>query len=276
MSDSDPPAEVSSDEEPALQQPEGDEDSDNENAPAPQPAQNLPMMGAQAAHNLPAMGPQALLQFFAQFQHSRQRAASSHDELVDRLCQAGALTKEDIKAAFASVDRKEYCLGAEDDEQCYSDRPFRAEPTKGCIVHLSAPSIYTRALEALELHPGVSFLNVGSGTGCVSTVVNQLIGRHAVHHGIEIRAPLVELATRLAQQRGGMEGVHFHCGSIHDIDASASIRFDRIYVGAGVRLGDKAQILGLLKVGGIAVGPFEDEDDGEQRLIKVRAALPSP
>ena len=35
-----------------------------------------------------------------------------------------------------------------------------------------------------------------------------------------------------------------------------------------MRLADKAPILGLLRVGGIAVGPFENEEDGEQHLMK--------
>ena len=232
---------------------------------------------------------QALLQFFEQFQSGRQRAAGSHAELVERLQEVGALTSPAVKAAFAAVDRRTYCVGAEAGE-CYSDRPVRAEPSPACVVHLSAPSIYTRSLEALELRRGLSFLNVGSGTGCVSTIVASLIGRHAVHHAVEVRPQLVELATRLAYERG-LEGVSFHCASVHDIDAAASMRFDRIYIGAGVRLADiaststststptpppppgmrpadKAPILGLLRVGGIAVGPFENEEDGEQHLMK--------
>ena len=241
---------------------------------------------------------QALLQFFAQFQSARQRAASSHAELVERLQESGALTSPVVKAAFAEVDRRTYCVGAEGAE-CYADRPFRAEPSPGCIVHLSAPSISTRALEALELRPGLSFLNVGSGTGWFSTIVASLIGRHAVHHAVELRPRLVELATRLAHERG-LEGVSFHCASVHDIDPAASMRFDRIYVGRrdqqtrrphlphlhlrtstsaplppprpppppGMRPADKAPILGLLREGGIAVGPFENEEDGEQHLMK--------
>ena len=59
-------------------------------------------------------------------------------------------------------------------------------------MHLSAPSIYAHACEALELRRGLSFLNVGSGTGFMSTVVAELIGPCAVHHGIELQPRLVE------------------------------------------------------------------------------------
>ena len=36
-----------------------------------------------------------------------------------------------------------------------------------------------------------------------------------------------------------------------------------------MRPADKAPILGLLREGGIAVGPFENKEDGEQHLMQV-------
>ena len=47
---------------------------------------------------------------------------------------------------------------------------------------------------------------------CPSPQVAALIGRHAVHHAVEVRPQLVELATKLARERG-LEGVRFHCAS---------------------------------------------------------------
>lgn len=108
------------------------------------------------------ISPDQLQQLFAHFNVARQERprASTHEELISNLERAGELDSEDVKRAFGAVKRKTYCVGAMDDEECYADRPFRAGG-----VHLSAPSIYARCVEVLELRRGHSFLNVGSGTG---------------------------------------------------------------------------------------------------------------
>ena len=60
-------------------------------------------------------------------------------------------------------------------------------PIREGILHLSAPGIYGLAVEALTLSEGLSFLNVGSGTGYVSAVAAQLLGSRSIHWGIELQ-----------------------------------------------------------------------------------------
>ena len=224
-----------------------------------------------AFNQLAAMAPQELLQLFAQFALHRQAGqpqTTCNEDLVAHLRQQGELSSDPIERAFLAVDRKTYCVGAEEDNDAYADRPFRPMRRSAPVpsVHLSAPGIYARCLEKLDLRPGLSFLNVGSGTGYLSTIVAQLIGPHAIHHCIEVRPTLVALSTRLATERG-LHAIAFHTRSVHAIDVDASMRFDRIWVGAGASLAERTHILRLLRVGGIAVGPFEDAV-GEQRLLK--------
>ena len=106
----------------------------------------------------------------ALFQHLQMRrrmrqSRTSHELMLQMLIDEGRLSSDTARAAFRAVDRRTYCVGASSDEDIYSDRPFRSPQ-----VHLSAPSIYATALDALELSEGLSFLNIGSGTGYLSTL----------------------------------------------------------------------------------------------------------
>ncbi|KAL3320240.1 hypothetical protein Ciccas_001072 [Cichlidogyrus casuarinus] len=87
--------------------------------------------------------------------------------------------KPDQERALRLVDRVSYVLIDKDQALC--DCPY-----KNGHVHLSAPSIYLAALENLDLSPGKTFLNVGSGTGYFSTVVGLILGTSPANHGFEI------------------------------------------------------------------------------------------
>ena len=135
-------------------------------------------------------------------------------------------------------------------------------------LHLSAPSIYASVLEALELRRGLSFLNIGSGSGYLSALAahTSLLGPDAVHHGVELRPSLVSHAAERCIALG-LDNIRFTCADCFAIDVGGSMKFDRIYVGAGAR-SDAKFLFGLLKVGGILVGPFEHGTLGEQHLIQ--------
>lgn len=50
-------------------------------------------------------------------------------------------------------------------------------------------------MEALELSKGMTFLNVGSGTGYFSTLAGLIIGTGGVNHGIEVDPTVLDYAN---------------------------------------------------------------------------------
>lgn len=95
---------------------------------------------------------------------------TDNDDLVYRLIEAKYIKTPEVEMVFRAVDRKHFIL-PEGENIAYSDSPW-----KSGNLHLSAPCIYCRVLENLELAPGMSFLNLGSGTGYLNTLVGLILG----------------------------------------------------------------------------------------------------
>lgn len=187
----------------------------------------------------------------------------SHDALCHKLEQDRYLKGERMVKAFRAVDRGHFLC-----EECLEEAYFNS-PVRHQNFHHSAPSIYASALEALDLsRPQLSFLNIGSGTGYFSALVAQFIGPDAVHIGVERHLDVV-LHARERCTEAGFKNIRFVQGNCYDIDVKNSMKFDRIYVGAGVPK-DAQFLLRLLKKDGIVVAPFEDDADPDgQRMLKV-------
>ena len=98
-------------------------------------------------------------------------AGENNDELIDNLVEADYIKTPLIEKVFRAVDRAEYYL-PDHRESAYKDLAW-----KHGNIHLSAPCIYAEVLESLKLGPGMSFLNLGSGTGYLSTLAGLIIGR---------------------------------------------------------------------------------------------------
>ncbi|KAH8076596.1 protein-L-isoaspartate (D-aspartate) O-methyltransferase [Aureococcus anophagefferens] len=178
------------------------------------------------------------------------RGSETLEAMVDMLVRERSVSSPPVVAAFRAVDRAAFLPAAVRDE-AYVNMPVRHG-----LVHQSSPSVYGSALEALDLKPGLSFLNVGSGTGYFSALAAQLLGPDAVHVGLERHADLVRHARERCAA-AGVVGVCFEVGDVYDLDAAACPRFDRIYVGAGARRDARDLLFRLLRPGGVVVGPFE-------------------
>ena len=98
-------------------------------------------------------------------------SGETNDELIDNLAEGEYITSESVERVFRAVDRAQYYL-KDHRETAYKDLAW-----KHGNLHLSAPCIYAEVMEALEIKPGATFLNLGSGTGYLSTLAGLLIGK---------------------------------------------------------------------------------------------------
>lgn len=136
-------------------------------------------------------------------------------------------------------------------------------------LHLSAPCIYSEVMESLKLEPGMSFLNLGSGTGYLSTMVGLMLGPYGVNHGVEYHADVVEYAYKKLEQfkqhspalyKFSFCEPQFVVGNCLCLDQTDGHRlYDRIYCGAAVPPEYERYMQSFLKVGGILVMPLNDQ-----------------
>uniref|UniRef100_A0A8C7BQQ6 Protein-L-isoaspartate (D-aspartate) O-methyltransferase domain containing 2 n=1 Tax=Neovison vison TaxID=452646 RepID=A0A8C7BQQ6_NEOVI len=117
-------------------------------------------------------------------------AGEDNDELVDNLKEAQYIRTAPVEQAFRAIDRADYYL-EEFKENAYKDLAW-----KHGNIHLSAPCIYSEVMEALDLQPGLSFLNLGSGTGYLSSMVGLILGPFGVNHGVELHSDVIEYAKQ--------------------------------------------------------------------------------
>lgn len=97
-------------------------------------------------------------------------AGEDNDDLIDNLKEAHYIRTEVVEQAFRAIDRADYYL------EIYKDNAYKDLAWKNGNIHLSAPCIYSEVMEALDLQPGLAFLNLGSGTGYLSTMVGLILG----------------------------------------------------------------------------------------------------
>ena len=171
----------------------------------------------------------------------------------------GVIQKHAVEQAFRAVDRR-FFVPQDHLDVAYSDQPLRDGH-----LHISAPHIYGCVVEALEVEPAMSFLNIGSGTGYVSAIVGQLLGPTGSSFGVEIHQETVdhclasmqrwEDATTGQLQLPYTKFIHGNGLQIDVTKGEAAIGFHRIYVGASISNKQLTQLVHLLRVGGVLVGP---------------------
>lgn len=185
---------------------------------------------------------------------------NGNEAMVEKLRLSGALRTPECITAFQAIDRGHFWVEGSG-TSAYTDMPLRHGR-----LHQSAPHIYARALEALmPLGPGLSFLNVGCGTGYFSCLVGELLGESSVNDGIDIWPETLAHATERCRQIG-KHAIEFSLGNVYELDLNVGMRYNRIYLGACAS-SRAAYLHGLLEVGGILVGPFQAGQGQQLRRV---------
>ncbi|KAH3759527.1 L-isoaspartateD-aspartate O-methyltransferase [Pelomyxa schiedti] len=159
---------------------------------------------------------------------------TTNQRLIEELQGLGHLETRAIVDAMRSIPRGNFVPEA-GSSQAYFNSPLRVPP-----VHISAPGIYALVLERLGLESGHSFLNVGSGSGWLSTVAALLVGVRGLSHGVEISYETFlfakERVRNFAHTHPDLQlaPIEFVLGSGCNLPADAC-KYDRIYVGASCR-----------------------------------------
>lgn len=185
------------------------------------------------------------------------RSGRTNAELCENMRKEGLIASSEVMDAFLAVDRGHF-LPPQIRDRAYLDEPVHSDDG---IFHLSAPHMYATVMESLSLSPGLSFLNIGSGTGYLSFLVAKIVGPHVVNHGIEHKPELVEFAaSRCAKVKefANMNFIRFRCGDAFSL-APPSVRYDRIYIGGGVQFEATIFFQDFLNHGGIMVAPRGEE-----------------
>uniref|UniRef100_A0A8C4QVY9 Protein-L-isoaspartate (D-aspartate) O-methyltransferase domain containing 1 n=1 Tax=Eptatretus burgeri TaxID=7764 RepID=A0A8C4QVY9_EPTBU len=188
-------------------------------------------------------------------------AGEDNDDLIDNLKEAAYIRSKVVEQAFRAIDRADYYL------EEFRDNAYRDLAWKHGNIHLSAPCIYSEVMEALKLRPGLSFLNLGSGTGYLSTMVGLVLGPFGMNHGVELHTDVVEFAQQRLENFIKMSDSFdrfefcepkFVVGNCLEL-VTDSLQYDRVYCGAGVQKDHENYMKNLISVGGILVMPMEDQ-----------------
>lgn len=187
-------------------------------------------------------------------------ATESNDAMVDKLIEQGRLKTPALIKAMKTVDRA-FFLPDELKADAHNDTPLRITYMEG-FVHQSAPHMYAIVMEHLSVQPGHVVLNVGSGTGYLSTMLAWFAGAGGTSHGIEQYESNVAFArdhamAALQSIKDITVPLTFFAGNIFDLDTATNIQYDRIYVGANCAPSQVSFFHPLLKEGGVLLVPSD-------------------
>lgn len=116
---------------------------------------------------------------------------NSLDRLIEHLEKLGVLENPLVLDAFRNVDRADFIL-PEHSSSAYVDAPLPI----GFSQTISQPYTVAVMLHLLEPQPGLSFLDIGSGSGWTTALLARIAGDRGRVLGLERRPELVQFGSR--------------------------------------------------------------------------------
>lgn len=174
----------------------------------------------------------------------------SKNELVDYLIKKGVLRTPTIIRAFKKIDRADFIL-PEFTGNPYADYPLMI----GYDQTISQPTTVAFMLELLAPKRGEKILDIGSGSGWVTSLLAKIVGKKEKVLGTEIIPELVKFGKENLAKH------HFPNAKISlagkKLGCPGKAPFDKILVSAAAR--NLPQILiDQLKIGGRLILPIQN------------------
>jgi len=172
--------------------------------------------------------------------------ANRRKYLVEKLKATGVLTSTTIEKAFLQVKREAFMNPAYK-LMSYEDNAFPLIENQT----ISQPTTIALMLEELKAKPGHKVLEIGSGSGYVCALLEQIVGSKGKVFGIEVVKPLCELSKQNLKSvkskaktycKDGKKGLKQHAP------------FDRILISAATPEVPQ-ELLNQLAEGGLLLAP---------------------
>lgn len=184
----------------------------------------------------------------------------TNDDLINKLKNEGTLKTPNIIKAFKDVDRIEF-VPENFREEAYCDYPIQI----GAGQTISQPTTVAFMLELLKPKRGNKVLDIGAGSGWLTALIAQIVGRTGYVYALEINQEIGELGVKNLSKFG-----NFKMGyKIADARSywSKHAPYDRIIASAAFsEIPNKLK--NLLKEGGVMVVPTKNNE--LIRIIKTK------
>ncbi len=222
-----------------------------------------------------------------------QISGSTNTEMVDSIVKAGLLSNRYAIKAMYDVDRADFIstcdTSTNNAEEAYANKPV----SLGFGATVSTPQFCAEVLDLLSprLEKGGKFLDIGSGSGYLSTLMSATAahgGNNSITLGVDCFPPLVDLAKENTKPFSGRNTIGVRLDSTmelyfrHDVFPGNNMEFfksvkgtfDCIYVAPCVqdvecieRLREMLNKNGRLIVPFLDLNSLEDEQAQGQRLM---------